>query len=189
MVFGKSKAAKIATVIGEGTVLKGSIIFSGGLHVDGRVEGNVQAEPDSASALTLSEKGVIDGDIHVPNVIINGEVNGDVYGGQRVELAPKARVTGTVYYNLLEMAMGASVNGQLIHSKEPQRRIGYDGGDKTEADKPTPATQEAAKQAAARHAAAKQAAAKQAVAAKSAAAKENASKTTTMKGQATMKDV
>ncbi len=130
MVFGKSKATKIATVIGDGTEISGSIMFSGGLHVDGRIKGNVRAEPDSTSALTLSEKGVIDGDIHVPNVIINGEVNGDVYGGHRVELAPKARVTGTVYYNLLEMAMGASVNGQLIHAEEPQRRIGYDGGDK-----------------------------------------------------------
>lgn len=129
MVFGKSKATKIATVIGNGTEIKGNIIFTGGLHVDGRIKGNVQAEPDSTSAITLSEQGQIDGDIHVPNVIINGEVNGDVYGGHRVELAPQARVTGTVYYNLLEMAMGASVNGQLIHSGEPQRRIGYDGGD------------------------------------------------------------
>lgn len=200
MVFGKSKAAKIATVIGEGTVLKGSIMFSGGLHVDGRVEGNVQAEPDSSSALTLSEKGIIDGDIHVPNVIINGEVNGDVYGGNKVELAPKAQVTGTVYYNLLEMAMGASVNGQLIHSKEPQRRIGYDGGDNPNNSKPgseasqaaasqAAASQAAARQAAAKQAAAKQAAAKQALAAKSAAAKENAGKTTTIKGQATMKDI
>jgi cytoskeletal protein CcmA (bactofilin family) len=148
----------------------------------------VQAEPDSASALTLSEKGIIDGDIHVPNVIINGEVNGDVYGGQRVELAPKARVTGTVYYNLLEMAMGASVNGQLIHSKEPQRRIGYDGGEKAEKDRPDAAKHAAAKQAAAKQMAAKQAAAKQAAVQKQAVAKEDASKTT-IKGQATMKDM
>lgn len=133
MVFGKSKAAKIATVIGDGTEITGNIMFSGGLHVDGCIRGNVQAEPDSTSALTLSEKGVIEGDIHVPNVIVNGEVNGDVYGGHRVELAPKAKVTGTVYYNLLEMAMGAAVNGQLIHAEEPQRRIGYDGGDQPKA--------------------------------------------------------
>ncbi len=136
MVFGKSKATKIATVIGDGTEISGNIMFSGGLHVDGSIKGSVRAEPDSTSALTLSEKGVIDGDIHVPNVIINGEVNGDVYGGHRVELAPKARVTGTVYYNLLEMAMGASVNGQLIHAEEPQRRIGYDGGGDANVKKP-----------------------------------------------------
>jgi cytoskeletal protein CcmA (bactofilin family) len=131
----------------------------------------VQAEPDSTSALPLSEKGVIDGDIHVPNVIINGEVNGDVYGGHRGELAPKARVTGTVYYNLLEMAMGASVNGQLIHADEPQRRIGYDGGDKAKAKKPAAAT------------------VKPAAAAKPAAKEDASNKTTTIKGQATMTDL
>ena len=129
MAFGKSKAPKIATVIGAGTEVVGNIMFAGGLHIDGSIRGNVQAEPDSVSALTLSENGVIDGDIHVPNVVINGEVNGDVYGGSRVELAPRARVTGNVYYNLLEMAMGASVNGQLIHTEEPQRRLGYSRND------------------------------------------------------------
>ncbi|MCP4125748.1 MAG: polymer-forming cytoskeletal protein [Gammaproteobacteria bacterium] len=129
MLFGKTRAPKIATVIGAGTEVVGDIIFSGGLHVDGRIQGNVRAEPDSTSALTLSEQGVIEGNIKVPNVVVNGEVNGDVHGGHRVELAPKARVTGIVYYNLLEMAMGASVNGQLIHTDEPQRRLGYDGDD------------------------------------------------------------
>ena len=132
MLFGKSRAPKIATVIGSGTEVVGNIFFSGGLHVDGRIQGDVQAEPDSTSALTLSEKGVIEGDIRVPNVVVNGEVTGDVYGSHRVELAPKAKVTGTVYYNMLEMAMGASVNGQLIHTDEPQRRLGYDGGDEAE---------------------------------------------------------
>ncbi|MCP3670522.1 MAG: polymer-forming cytoskeletal protein [Gammaproteobacteria bacterium] len=126
MRFGKTKAPKIATVVGAGTKVIGDIFFSGGLHVDGHIRGNVQAEPDSTSALTLSEQGLIEGDISVPNVVVNGEVNGDVHGGHRVELAPKAKVTGTVYYNLLEMAMGASVNGQLIHSDEQQRRLGYE---------------------------------------------------------------
>jgi cytoskeletal protein CcmA (bactofilin family) len=176
-MFGKSKAAKIATVIGDGTEIKGSIMFSGGLHVDGIIKGNVQAEPDSSSALTISEKGTVDGDIHVPNVIINGEVNGDVYGTSRVELAPKAKVTGTVYYNMLEMAMGASVNGQLIHSTEPQRRIGYDGGESAKA-KPAAAKPAAAKKPAA---AVKQAAAKP-------AAREDATKTTTIKSGATVAD-
>jgi cytoskeletal protein CcmA (bactofilin family) len=56
-------------------------------------------------------------------------VIGDVYGTSRVELAPNAKVTGTVYYHLLEMAMGAEVNGRLVHSNEDEpRRLGYDGG-------------------------------------------------------------
>ena len=126
--FKKFKAPKIATVIGSGTTINGDVNFTGGLHVDGLICGNVQVDEAGSSALTLSEQGKVEGDIRVPNVILNGTVVGDVYASERVELAPKARVTGTVYYNLLEMSMGAEVNGQLIHSKDSQpQMLGYDG--------------------------------------------------------------
>ncbi len=126
--FKKSKAPKIATVIGVGTKISGDIEFSGGLHVDGIIRGNVMAEQDSESAITLSENGMIEGEVRVCNIVINGKVNGDVYGSQRVELAPDAKVNGTVYYNLLEMAMGAEINGQLVHSVDQEtRRLSYDG--------------------------------------------------------------
>ena len=125
--FKKFKAPKIATVVGSGTVITGDIGFIGGLHIDGTIQGRVFAEQDDLSAITLSEKGTIEGDIQVPNIIINGTVVGDVYASHRVELAPKAKVTGTVYYNLLEMAMGAEVNGQLIHSVDATpKRLGFD---------------------------------------------------------------
>jgi len=49
-----------------------------------------------------------------------------------VELAPNAKVNGTVYYRLLEMAMGAEVNGQLVHTEEePVRMLGYDSQDES----------------------------------------------------------
>ena len=129
----KFKVAKIATVIGAGTELRGDVVFSGGLHLDGTIKGNLTADQDSASTLTLSEQGAIEGDVRVPHVIINGKVVGDVYAAKRVELAAKAKITGTVYYHMLEMAMGAEVNGQLIHT-EPQepRMLGYDGKEEKE---------------------------------------------------------
>ena len=65
--------------------------------------------------------------MRVANILLNGTVVGDIYGSQRVELAEKARVDGTVYYNLLEMAMGAEVNGKLTHSDDlQQRRLSFD---------------------------------------------------------------
>ena len=70
------------------------------------------------SLLTLSERGTIEGEVKVPNMVLNGEIVGDVYGSTRVELAPKSRVKGSVYYNLIEMAIGAEVNGGLVH--QPQ---------------------------------------------------------------------
>lgn len=121
------KPPKVSTVVGQGTAISGDLAFSGGLHLDGRVTGNVSGEADTRSTLTVSELGVIEGDVRVENLILNGTVVGDVYASERVELATNARVTGTVYYRLLEMAMGAEVNGKLVHTEEPPKAmLGYD---------------------------------------------------------------
>lgn len=113
----KRKAAKIDSLIGHNTELQGNVLFSGGFHIDGKLKGNVQANEPS-SLLTLSDQGVVEGDVRVPNIILNGTVIGDVYASERVELAPNAKVTGNVYYSLIEMAMGAEVNGNLVHQPD-----------------------------------------------------------------------
>ncbi len=117
-MFGKKKnfnSARIDTLIGQGTVINGNLEFSGGLHVDGKIIGNVIAEEGSDALLILSEFGHIEGEVKVPNMVLNGEIIGDVFGSNRVELAPKSCINGSVYYNLIEMAIGAQVNGGLIH--------------------------------------------------------------------------
>ncbi|EMP54228.1 hypothetical protein MSNKSG1_17621 [Marinobacter santoriniensis NKSG1] len=107
------------TLISAKTSVQGDITFSGGLHVDGRVHGKVVAEEGSDAVLRVSEVGEVTGDIIAPHVIINGTVNGDVYASAHLELAEKASINGSVYYNLIQMAMGATVNGNLVHQKEP----------------------------------------------------------------------
>lgn len=107
------------TLVSSRTTVEGDVKFSGGLHVDGRVKGKVVAEEGSEAVLRLSEVGEITGDIVAPHVIINGTVNGDVYASNHLELAEKAAINGNVYYNLIEMAMGATVNGNLVHQREP----------------------------------------------------------------------
>ena len=111
----RKRSSHIDTLVGQSTELVGELRFSGGLHVDGTIRGRVVAAGDSGSLLSLSEKGAIEGEVRVPNVIINGRVVGDVYAGEQVELAAHARVTGDVHYGVMEMAMGAEVNGSLVH--------------------------------------------------------------------------
>ena len=119
----KSASTKVDTIIGQQTRIEGNIHFSGGLHIDGQVKGGVIAEADSTSVLTVSEHGSIEGDVRVPTVILNGKVTGDVRSAERIELAAKARVDGDVYYNLIEMAMGAAVNGSLVHNAETDTSV------------------------------------------------------------------
>jgi len=104
----------IDTLIGQQTHIKGNVEFSGGLRVDGKVTGNINAVNDIDSVLSLSEQGTIAGEIRVPNMIINGAINGDVYAVGQIELADKATINGNVFYRLIEIAAGAEVNGQLI---------------------------------------------------------------------------
>jgi len=124
MFGGKKKpktTARIETLIGQHTEIRGDVVFSGGLHVDGTVKGNVIAEGGAESVLSLSERGTIEGEVRVPNIMINGTVIGDVYAENHIELAPQARVKGNVYYSLIEMAMGAEVNGNLVHRSETEK--------------------------------------------------------------------
>ena len=106
---------RIDSLIGAGTVVEGSIAFTGGLRVDGRVKGNVVTADDQPSTLVLSEKAQIEGEIRVSHAVINGTVVGPVFGGEYVELQPKSNVTGDVHYRTLEIQLGAVVQGRLVH--------------------------------------------------------------------------
>lgn len=121
-MWGKNKKPKqtahIDSLIGQNTEIHGDVIFSGGLHVDGIIKGSVVAEKGEDSVLTLSERGTIEGEVKVPNVVVNGAIIGDLHASGHVELAALARVHGNVYYSLIEMAMGAEVNGKLMHRSE-----------------------------------------------------------------------
>lgn len=122
------------SLIAAGTAITGDVHFSGALHLDGRIEGSVQADDDSQAVFTLSAEGEVAGEIRVPNAVINGTVRGDIYAAERLELAAQARVDGDVHYRVLEMAAGAEVNGRMVHEgSAPQRRLTGPGGEVIEA--------------------------------------------------------
>ena len=115
--------APIGTLVGAETRIHGDIEFAGGCHIDGYVQGNVRAgEP--GGVLSVSERGCVEGSVVAPHVQLNGTVKGDVRATERVVLGPKARVIGNVQYKLIEMSIGAEVNGKLIHESEGAATVG-----------------------------------------------------------------
>lgn len=126
----KRRSTRIDSLIGRQTDVQGDVRFSGGLHVDGTVRGNIYADDESNAVLTISEHATVEGEVRVPNIILNGVVIGDVHACDHIELAPAARITGNVYYTLIEMAMGAEVNGNLVHrgtdDEGPKLQIGHE---------------------------------------------------------------
>ena len=104
----------IDTLVGVGTEIKGDINFSGGLRVDGKVQGDIVGKTDKNSTLVLSEHAEVVGNVTVPHLVINGKIRGNVRSSESIELQAKAEIEGEVYYKMIEMALGAVVNGNLV---------------------------------------------------------------------------
>ena len=115
-MFGRRKqtSTRIDTLLGKSATLNGDLEFSGGLHLDGRVNGNVRSNASDGGALSVSESGFIEGTVEVTNIVMNGTVNGDMHARERLVLGGKARVNGNVHYGVIEMASGAVITGKLI---------------------------------------------------------------------------
>lgn len=111
---------RIDSLIGEGTLVEGNIIFAGGLRIDGRVRGSVVAANDQPTTLVLSEKARVDGEIRVSHVVVNGTIVGPVFAGEYVELQAKANVAGDIHYRTLEIQLGAVIQGRLVHQEQAQ---------------------------------------------------------------------
>ena len=106
------------TLVATNCEMVGDVHFSDQLLVNGIVKGNIYAQAGSKAKVTITEKGRVQGEIRVPNVIVNGKVFGDIRSDKHVELSAKAEVKGNVYYNLIEMVMGSTVDGHLVHLQD-----------------------------------------------------------------------
>ena len=125
-MFNRSEknTARIDTLIGRSARIQGDVEFSGGLHIDGQVTGNVRVVPGGTASVSVSEHGVIEGSVEAPHVVLNGTVNGDIVASERVVLGAKARVRGNVSYGVIEMALGAEITGRLIPGNAAAAQVG-----------------------------------------------------------------
>ncbi|MFO1322945.1 MAG: polymer-forming cytoskeletal protein [Burkholderiales bacterium] len=108
---------RIDCLIGAGTTVKGDVTFTGGLRIDGVIQGNVATANGEAGTLVVSEQARVDGEIKVSHVVVNGTVNGPITAGDFLELQAKAKIFGDIEYRTLEMHLGAVVQGRLHHAE------------------------------------------------------------------------
>jgi len=113
-MFTRESKHRIDTLIGKATRVSGDVEFVGGLHVDGRVAGNVRSDQAPGTTLTVSQTGSIEGGVEVPNVTLDGTVKGDIRAREKVVIGPTARVEGNVFYGVIEMTLGAQITGKLM---------------------------------------------------------------------------
>lgn len=110
-------SSSVDTLVGRHTEVYGDLRFAGGLHVDGTVKGRVTTT-DSTGTLSVAPSGAIEGDVNVPHVVLAGRVQGDVRAMRKLTLRRDARITGNVYYRVIEIEAGALINGQCVFEGE-----------------------------------------------------------------------
>lgn len=111
-MFATKKQPALRSLVGEGTVIQGTLEFSDGLRIDGEIQGDVICS-QSGGVLIISEKAKVVGAVKAAHAIINGTIIGPVECTTLLELQSKARIQGDIRYESLEMQQGAIVEGGL----------------------------------------------------------------------------
>ena len=106
------------SIISTDMVVQGSLVATGDIQVDGRVEGDIES-----GSLTIGEKATVHGEISCEEVIIRGRVIGSVRAS-RVHLAGTSHVEGDIFHQALAVETGAFFEGNCRHSDNPMGESG-----------------------------------------------------------------
>lgn len=101
------------TIIGSSLVIKGDLVVSKGIRIDGKLIGNIFQEENQTPTVAISESAEIVGDVHAQHVIVSGKLTGNIYAVERVELLNKSQVDGNIQYGSIGIAVGAKIHGNL----------------------------------------------------------------------------
>lgn len=99
------------SLIAKGCRFKGDLILQGGIKIDGEVEGSVIVNGPNA-LIYVSETGRVIGELHAANVVIDGQVKGQVRADQRATVYGK--MEGDLFYgDRLVVEESADINGRV----------------------------------------------------------------------------
>lgn len=96
--------------IGESIAIKGELSGSEDVYLDGELEGRVELLDGS---LTVGPHGRIRANLQAPQILIRGQVDGNLYGGERVELKKSAILVGDIYTPRIAIEDGAYLKGNV----------------------------------------------------------------------------
>lgn len=126
------------TVIAAGTELVGNLALEDNLHIDGRMQGDV----DSKAEVVIGQPGHMEGRILAQRVLVSGSFDG-VIDAERLEIVASGKVAGEVTVGELIIESGAHFNGSSrIRGDEPPRQLTHDSAP-VESERPTETEEEA----------------------------------------------
>ncbi|MDA3934129.1 MAG: polymer-forming cytoskeletal protein [Gammaproteobacteria bacterium] len=119
------------TLIAANSAVNGSLTLSDNLHIDGRVEGEIQSEAN----VTIGEHGFFEGTIKAIHIIVSGHMEGNI-DCQRLEIVASGHVHGELITDDLVIESGGRFIGQssirsdntvqLISSSSKNKKTDHD---------------------------------------------------------------
>ena len=105
----RDKSASSATLINEGCKITGTVSGTGSYLVNGEIDG----DGDLDGTVTIAPNGLWKGTIKASDVIVAGQVEGDIFAAGKVEITDSAHIIGTVSGEAIAVAEGAVVEGVM----------------------------------------------------------------------------
>ena len=130
MIKKKRKFVAITTLIDKDIMISGDTTYTGGIRIDGKINGNLKVHGEEDSLLIMGHGSKITGDVEVEKAIINGEINGNIKCRDYLELNTNAIVNGSIEYDIIEVHEGSKITGNLKFSKnskkiEPKKNLNH----------------------------------------------------------------
>ena len=114
-----SPTATDRATIGKSLQIKGEVIGSESLYIDGRVEGTITLP---GSRVTISGDAQVSANITAREVVVFGKVRGNIYASDRVDIRSEGSVTGDVTAQRITIGDGAFFKGGIDISKPGQQK-------------------------------------------------------------------
>jgi cytoskeletal protein CcmA (bactofilin family) len=105
-----SSAGREHAMIGASIHIDGDLRGEEDLLIEGEVNGTVQLKNNS---LTIGPQGKVRADVYAQSIIVDGYMEGDLYGSERVAIRKNAQVRGNVTSPRVSLEDGAKFKGAI----------------------------------------------------------------------------
>ena len=102
------------TLIGSATRIEGRMVVNKSIRLDGVIEGSIESSTDNQVTVAIGHTGLVHGDVRAHRVLVNGQVDGNIYAREKCELHETSKVKGDIHYGLLGIEHGAEILGLMV---------------------------------------------------------------------------
>ena len=106
------------TLIGSATRIEGRMVVNKSIRLDGTIEGSIESSTDTNVTVAIGHTGLVHGDVRAHRVLVNGQVDGNIYAREKCELHETSKVKGDIHYGLLGIEHGAEILGLMVKKIE-----------------------------------------------------------------------